>query len=265
LFRATLTHAAGTGQLTVSVWDDPGALSRDELIGTAVIDLETRLYSDFWKGMKVKPKERFPVFSPSCRRPQGYLWLWVELLTPEQAAQTPMEKFLRMDPMVFELRAVVWNTKDVIPLDYSVFTDQAPTSDILVGGEYNDKRRQFTDVHLNSSSGEGWFNYRMKWEMTVPVPEGEKQQYRMYFGVWNNNYLRPNDVICEGTLNLQKWLMKARRQQRSLTLPRQWVTLLHPNFGAEPRGKLELTLEVLTAEDAARRPGTAPPSLWHCW
>jgi len=43
--------------------------------------------------------------------------MWVEILTPAQAAKTPKTPIAPPQPMPFELRIVVWSTSECAPKD----------------------------------------------------------------------------------------------------------------------------------------------------
>jgi hypothetical protein len=87
-----------------------------DLIGVSKLDLETRIFSEQWKAMKIKPVEYRTLVNPTTRANisqvigqlcpqivqkqlnmrviqfffQGKLELWVEILTSEQALAIPM-------------------------------------------------------------------------------------------------------------------------------------------------------------------------------
>ena len=106
------THLPGDSLLEVSVLDhDMFGRASDDLIGTTRIDLEDRVFSPTWQGMQVAPTpvEGRPLYALS-KHPQGQLEMWVDVLTPEQAAASPM--FIAPPPEQWE-RADLWKAADM--------------------------------------------------------------------------------------------------------------------------------------------------------
>ena len=69
--------------------------------------------------------------------------------------------------------------------------------------------------------------------------------------------------MCEAVIDLTGILRRAYNDRCSVQLEQQWVSLMHPNFGAKPQGRLQISLDVLTASDALARPagkGRDPPN-----
>ncbi len=65
------------------------------------------------------------LWNPTSRSPQGQIKLWIDILTEKEAGETPMgmHKYITTNvkeplsppaPIDFELRAIIWDTKDVI-------------------------------------------------------------------------------------------------------------------------------------------------------
>lgn len=52
----------------------------------------------------MKPKEYRTLWNPSSTNPQGQLQLWMDILSPEEAAQTPMIDISAPQPIDYELR-----------------------------------------------------------------------------------------------------------------------------------------------------------------
>ncbi|KAK0146183.1 Fer-1-like protein 4 [Merluccius polli] len=92
--------------------------------------------------------------------PQGYLHMWVDMFPTDVPAPPPINIKPRQ-PMQCELRVTIWNTDDVFLDDVNPFTG-IPSSDIYVKGWIKGMEgdRQETDVHFNSLTGEGNFNWR---------------------------------------------------------------------------------------------------------
>ncbi|XP_056286997.1 fer-1-like protein 6 isoform X2 [Pseudoliparis swirei] len=92
---------------------------------------------------------------------QGQVQMWVDMFPMDSPQPAPSVDIAPRKPKGYELRVVIWNTEDVILEDSSFLTGQ-PSSDIYVKGWLKglEDDRQETDVHYNSLTGEGNFNWR---------------------------------------------------------------------------------------------------------
>ena len=72
-----------------------------------------RVCSGHWQAtMRARPPlERRPLYSPLSAHPQGHLEMWVDILTPEQAAEVPPIEIAPPEPMAFELRVICWQVR----------------------------------------------------------------------------------------------------------------------------------------------------------
>ncbi|EDL85879.1 fer-1-like 4 (C. elegans) (predicted), isoform CRA_b [Rattus norvegicus] len=114
-------------------------------------------------GIQLVPEhvETRPLYHP--RSPgllQGSLHMWIDVFPSDVPAPPPVDIKPRQ-PISYELRVVIWNTDDVVLDDVNPLTGEM-SSDIYVkswvkGLEHD---RQETDVHFNSLTGEGNFNWR---------------------------------------------------------------------------------------------------------
>ena len=123
--------------------------------------------------------------------------MWVEVLTQEEARRTPMARLQVQSKEEYEIRLIVWETRDV-PLtngdsvDIFVKVQFDPTG---WSGNLVDKQ---TDVHYSSKDGRGVFNYRFKFDVSTPC-EFPRLKFQLYdFGLLND------DSIGESVLNLKK-------------------------------------------------------------
>jgi hypothetical protein len=128
----------GTSQLIVQVMDKNDFRS-DALIGRTVIDLEDRWFDSRWQeygdenkrlpsdikeGTSVKPRwqtkpiERRSLYVPSNKAPQGVIECWVDIMTPEVAGVFEPDDVSLPPVQVFEVRLVIWKSKNVPPMDY---------------------------------------------------------------------------------------------------------------------------------------------------
>ncbi|KAJ3432654.1 c2 calcium-dependent membrane targeting [Anaeramoeba flamelloides] len=230
----------GDSVLKIQVWDWD-RVSSDDLIGETVIDLENRWFCEDWKNMKPKPVEYRTLWAPTSSNPQGKVEMWLEILTEEQAARTPQTPLEPPKPDQFEIRAIVWNTKDVVFKDKNM-------SDIFVTCQMNEGKKQSSDIHWRSKDGKGAFNWRYKFPIELPA-----RVARLKLQLWDKDILNPNDSIGEANINLTGLCRRAYKNKSAQTIKKQFISLLHPNF-EDDQGQIEISLEILTQAEAESKP-----------
>uniref|UniRef100_A0A673TK55 C2 domain-containing protein n=1 Tax=Suricata suricatta TaxID=37032 RepID=A0A673TK55_SURSU len=166
-------------------------------------------------GIQLVPEhvETRPLYHP--RSPgllQGSLHMWIDIFPRDVPAPPPVDIKPRQ-PISYELRVIIWNTEDVVLDDVNPLTGEM-SSDIYVKswvkGLEHDK--QETDVHFNSLTGEGNFNWRFVFrfdylpterEVSVRRRPGpfalEEAEFRqpavLVLQVWDYDRISANDFL----------------------------------------------------------------------
>ncbi|XP_051958046.1 fer-1-like protein 4 isoform X2 [Xyrauchen texanus] len=159
--------------------------------------------------------------------PQGYVHMWIDMFPVDVPPPAPINIKPRL-PESYELRLIIWNTDDVVLDDVNPFTGE-PSSDIYVKGWIKglDGEKQETDVHFNSLTGEGNFNWRFvfhfdylptekeiiykKKESLFAIEETEfRQPAVLVLQVWDYDRIGSNDFLGSIELRLNDMVRSAK-------------------------------------------------------
>eukprot|EP00742_Colponemidia_sp_Colp-10_P008749 GILJ01009495.1.p1 GENE.GILJ01009495.1~~GILJ01009495.1.p1 ORF type:complete len:1395 (+),score=268.10 GILJ01009495.1:46-4230(+) len=263
------TSLPGDSQLEIAVMDwDP--FFTNELIGKTELDLEDRYFSKQWRDLKDKPVENRSLWNPSCQVAQGKLKLWVDILSVDMVKANPPRNISLPPPMKFELRVIVWKTRNV-----NIQMDVEDLNDLFCKGwvEGMGDDKQETDTHWRCSKGEANWNYR--WKIPVMLP---MEFPRFNLQLWDRDVLKWNDFMADATVNCKDVFDRAFKNQaaeklwgekRSASLwnsamgneqrdDKVWIKLNgRSDFTKEFTGEVLLSLEVLPWSVAQSRPNGA--------
>ncbi|XP_037095940.1 fer-1-like protein 6 isoform X1 [Syngnathus acus] len=216
---------------------------------------------------------------------QGQVQMWVDIFPMDLPHPGPAVDISPRKPKGYELRVIIWNTEDVILEDSNFLTGQK-SSDIYIKGWLKglEDDRQETDVHYNSLTGEGNFNWRFVFpfnylpaEKVVVVKKRDnifsldkteqKLPAILSLQVWDFETLSSDDFLGTVELDLHGFPRGAKtaksckmdiftdgterisifQQKRS----RGWWPL---SKSGELTGKVEAEFHLVTSEEAEKNP-----------
>lgn len=205
----------GSGFLNIDVMSD-GAFG-DELVGSTEIDLEERIFNLEWVGLALKPVEKRNLILPG-KGSRGRLEMWIELIRP--GSLPPPIPIFPKEELMFELRVIVWETKNVVFKD-----EQEGCNDLYVRGKTK-RSPEFkeTDTHWRCR-GTGSFNWRWKIPITLPIDQNKNYgEDKFIIQLWDRDLIGRNELIGEAEidLNIHNMLKKAyARKNKSVDMRRR--------------------------------------------
>nr|XP_046260385.1 fer-1-like protein 6 isoform X2 [Scatophagus argus] len=216
---------------------------------------------------------------------QGQVQMWVDMFPMDLPHPGPSVDISPRKPKGYELRIIIWNTEDVILEDSNFLTGQK-SSDIYIKGWLKglEDDRQETDVHYNSLTGEGNFNWRFVFpfsylpaEKVVVVRKREsifsldkteqKLPAILTLQVWDFETLSSDDFLGTVELDLHGFPRGAKTAKSCkvdmLTDGTERISIFQQkrargwwpfSKSGELTGKVEAEFHLVTAEEAEKNP-----------
>ena len=192
------------------------------------------------------PVEFRELYHPQKKQCQGIIEMWTEILPEDQARKMPFSKIKTVTSQVYEIRVVIWETRDV-PLVDGGKVDIFIKCTFDPTGWVEDEVTKETDTHRNSKDGHGQFNWRMKFHLKTPCEFPRLKFQVMDAGVMSS------EAIGETVLSLKSTLKKLKKQE-SVSVPKSYVTFTNPVQPEDEKGMMMFSMDILTVEDANQDP-----------
>lgn len=93
----------------------------------------------------------------------------------------------------FEVRLVVWDTKEIKMMDAE------GTSDVFFRAYFDSKNALETDCHYRCQTGKASFNYRLLFKEQYP-----RKDYRMTLQAYDRDFFKSNDIIGSCMIDLKQ-------------------------------------------------------------
>ena len=253
-----INELPGTAKLRIEIWEQTliGGVFGNEILGYTEIDLEERHFSIKWNTMEKKPVEKRNIKNDLLGS-RGRLEMWIDILPAK--TKEPFTVIYPKLQMPYELRVIVWETKDC------VFKDEITKANDLFarGGVKRGDTFLETDTHWRCRN-KGSFNWRWKFEINLPVDENKNYgEDKFMIQLWDRDIIARNDLIGEFEIDLDmhKMLKKANIRKKAVEMRLReegtgnetnmlWFNVYHPekldaDGNKVTQGKVMLSFEAM--------------------
>jgi hypothetical protein len=132
--------------------------------------------------------------------------LWVEVSDVDsKLANGPSLNISPAPVEEFEVRLVVWHTKDMEDMDIE------GCSDLYIKASFDPEKEERTDIHWRCEGGKGSFN----WRILLPV-KNNQESYVLTVEAWDKDIIASDDLIGKFNIDLTPMMQDAfltKRQQ----------------------------------------------------
>lgn len=120
--------------------------------------------------------------------------MWMELYKGlgTKSAEAPPVIDITPEPIIeYEMRLVIWKTRDVQATDFEL------TSDHYIRTYVNPDESHYTDTHWRCHTGKGSFN----WRNLIKVPT-KQQQYLLTVQLWDKDIISSDELLGEFIIDI---------------------------------------------------------------
>ena len=194
------------------------------------------------------PVEYRPLYKPGVKTAQGIIEMFVEILPQFRAKITPPAKIERPPPQEYEMRLIIWETRNLPYENGKKRIDAMIKVSYDPEGYLEDDIQKETDCQLCCMDGKAEFNWRMKFNLTIPCTFS-----RLTFDVLDFNAFSSNEALCSCTISVQR-LLKKLQQEGRLEIKNKWIQLSNRNDPGEPKGEIKIDLYFIQKFEADQNP-----------
>ncbi len=200
--------------LQIQVWDHH-KFGRDRIIGETRIDLEDRWFSRSWQDLgqsqdleddtfPTKPTENRTLWTATSSVSQGRLWMWLDIMEKDTASSFHIVDITVPPPEKFEVRVIIWRGDGIVSLGR-----KANICDPQIICRIGQGKPQKTDIHWRAKNGKASWNWRMKFDVELPMEEGWDSQ--MEFQLVDKKLVGPDKLTASAIINLESYFKRAFR------------------------------------------------------
>eukprot|EP00928_Gymnodinium_smaydae_P071948 TRINITY_DN55405_c0_g1_i1.p1 TRINITY_DN55405_c0_g1~~TRINITY_DN55405_c0_g1_i1.p1 ORF type:complete len:1356 (-),score=179.29 TRINITY_DN55405_c0_g1_i1:30-4097(-) len=223
----------------------PGTPPTHEIIGHTTIDLEDRWFHPRFNKMVttgVTPIEARRLVKEGSGFARGYIRMWVDMISAQDAQDFPALVLPDASPQEFELRIAIYKVTDIQTLDGGLACAQVVAKTSLDDGTV---LKQITDQH-KCSDDIATFNWRFIFNIMIPCKEP-----RVKF-MLEDAGMMSTDMLAEVTLDFSADYTEAT-EGAEVILPKGKVKLVHLAFPGQTRAVLEMEGKLLSKAEATQR------------